>query len=97
MNLLLSEHEVRAALSRVIHPTYGISLISLDMVRGIDISASGVDIALVMNCPGFPAGQLALGRARQALEALVPRGTAQITIRLSPEAWRPPFFLTWED
>lgn len=36
-------------MSRVIHPTYGMTLVSLDMVRGVDISDTGLDVALVMN------------------------------------------------
>jgi metal-sulfur cluster biosynthetic enzyme len=87
---LITEDEVRAVLSQVIHPTYGISLVGLDMLRDVEINESGVDIALVMNCPGCPAGQLVLGRAQQALETLLPAGSARVSFRLLPEVWKPP-------
>lgn len=97
MKLLPSEPEVRAALGRVIHPTYGLSIVGLGMLRGIAVSEAGIEVELAMNCPGCPAGQLALGRVRQALESLVQPGMGQVTIRLSPEVWRPPALLSLQD
>jgi metal-sulfur cluster biosynthetic enzyme len=89
LNQSLSEPEVRAALSRVIHPTYGMSIVGLGMLRGVAVSEAGVEVELAMNCPGCPAGQLALGRVRQVLELLVLPGTGQVSIRLLPEVWQP--------
>jgi len=67
------------------------------MLRGIAVSEAGVEVELAMNCPGCPAGQLTLGRVRQALESLVQPGMGQVTIRLSPEPWRPPALLSLQD
>lgn len=97
MKLLPSEPEVRAALSRVIHPTYGMSIVGLGMLRGVAVSEAGVEVELAMNCSGCPAGQLVLGRVRQALESLVLPGAGQVTICLSSEAWPPPALLSLED
>ncbi len=97
MKLLPSEPEVRAALSRVIHPTYGMSIVGLGMLRGVAISEAGVEVELAMNCPSCPAGQLTLGRVRQALESLVQPGMGQVTIQLSTEPWRPPALLSLQD
>lgn len=97
MKLLPSEPEVRAALSRVIHPTYGMSIVGLGMLRGVAVSEAGVEVELALNCPGCPAGQLTLGRVRQALESLIPPGAGEVVIRLSPESWRPPALLSLQD
>ncbi|MFO7661407.1 MAG: iron-sulfur cluster assembly protein [Chloroflexota bacterium] len=85
-----TESEVRAALSRVIHPSYGLSLVGLGMVRDIAIDNAGIFVSLVMNCAGCPAGQLALGLAWRAIEALLPPGKCQANVRLLPEVWEPP-------
>jgi metal-sulfur cluster biosynthetic enzyme len=90
LKLLLSEHEVRAALSQVIHPTYGMSIVGLGMVRDIAIDDAGITVSLVMNCAGCPAGQLALGLAWRAIESLLPPGKCQANVRLLPEVWESP-------
>jgi len=82
------EAEARAALDEVIHPSFGMSLIALDMVRAVRVSDTLIEVDLVMNCPGCPAGEVALASARQALQALNPRAVRLIIL---PQVWVPPW------
>lgn len=84
-----SEAEVRDVLAEVIHPTFGMNLLVLGMVRAVRISSSGIEIDLVMNCPGCPAGELVLARIREKLSKLI--GSDEVKLILLPEVWVPPW------
>jgi len=86
---MVTEADVRAALDKVIHPSFGMSLVALEMVRGVRVSASGIEVDLVMNCPGCPAGETALAMASRVLRALNGGGT--IRLMLLPQVWTPPW------
>lgn len=85
---MITEAEARAALDGVIHLSFGMSLVALQMVRGIRVNDSGIEVDLVMNCPGCPAAEAALAMARQRLQALA--GDVSIRFRLLPQVWVPP-------
>ncbi len=85
---MLTEAEIRAALDEVIHPSFGMSLIVLEMVRAVHIEPSVITIDLVMNCPGCPAGEIALASAHRKIEAL--QGGA-VRLNLLPDVWAPPW------
>ncbi len=87
---MVTEAEVRAALDQVIHPTFGMSLIALNMVRAVSVTAAAVEVDLVMNCPGCPAGEVTLTQARRRLEAL---NSSRVRLNLLPQVWTPP----WEE
>ncbi len=84
---MVTEAAVRAALDEVIHPSLGMSLIALDMVRAVHIVQSAITIDFVMNCPGCPAGEVTLAQARQSLAALDGRA---VKLNLLPQMWPPP-------
>ena len=86
-----TEADVRAALGKVIHPTYGMSLVVLQMVREIRLSPERIEVDLVMNCPGCPAGQSVLARAQQALESLHRADGGQVAVHLLAQVWQPPW------
>ncbi|MCC7208356.1 MAG: DUF59 domain-containing protein [Anaerolineae bacterium] len=90
---MLTESEVRAVLSNVIHVSFGMSLITLGMVRAIRVVASAVEIDLVMNCPGCPGGEIALAATRERVRAL--DGVTEVKLRLLPEPWTPPWEQHW--
>jgi metal-sulfur cluster biosynthetic enzyme len=46
------------------------SLIALDMVRAVRVSDTLVEVDLVMDCPGCPAGEVTLALTRQKIEAM---------------------------
>ncbi len=85
---MVTEAEVRAALDRVVHPTFGMSLIALNMVRAVRLTPAAVEVDLVMNCPGCPAGEVTLAQARQWLEAL---NGGRVRLNLLPQVWTPPW------
>jgi len=84
---VITEAAVYAALSNVIHPAFGLSLIDLDMVRAVRVSVRGIEVDLVMNCAGCASPTVALARARQALQEL---HAGEVRLRLLPQAWTPP-------
>lgn len=86
-----TEAEIQAVLKTVIHPTYGMSLAALQMVRGIRLFPDSIEVDLIMNCAGCPAGEVTLVQARRALEALFPAGNGRVIIQLLPEVWYPPW------
>jgi metal-sulfur cluster biosynthetic enzyme len=86
---VVTEAEVRASLDGVIHPSFGISLIGLGMVRAVHIGSEHITVELVMNCPGCPASQATLNEAQRAVQALAPGIAVQLT--LLPAVWRAPW------
>ena len=85
---MVTEAEVHAALDQVIHPTFGLSLIALNMVRAVRMSADRIEVDLVMNCPGCPAGEVTLAQTRQNLMVL---NNGDVRLNLLPQIWTPPW------
>jgi metal-sulfur cluster biosynthetic enzyme len=85
---MVTEAEVRTVLDEVIHPSFGMSLIALDMVRAVRVSDSAIEVDLAMNCPGCPAGEVTLALARQRIEALC---AGAVRLNLLPQYWTPPW------
>jgi len=85
---MVTEEEIRAALDRVVHPTFGLSLIALNMVRAVRVSEDRIEVDLVMNCPGCPAGEVTLAQVRQNLVAL---NGGDLRLNLLPQYWTPPW------
>ncbi len=85
---MTTEADVRAALAEIVHPTWGMDLITLNMVREVRVSPEGIEVAMVMNCPGCPAGEATLAHARRRLQAL---GAGKVRLVLLPQVWRPPW------
>ena len=85
---MVTEADVRAALDEVIHPSFGMSLIALNMVRAVRVSEDRIEVDLVMNCPGCPAGEVTLAQARQNLVAL---NGGDVRLNLLPQYWTPPW------
>jgi metal-sulfur cluster biosynthetic enzyme len=85
---MITETEVRTALDEVIHPSFGMSLIALGMVRTVRVSEQTIEVDVVMNCPGCPAGEAALALARQKIEALC---VGAVQLNLLPQYWTPPW------
>ena len=81
-----TEVEIRAVLDEVIHPSFGLSLIALDMVRAIRVSEGIIEVDLVMNCPGCPAGEVT-----QARKNLIALSGGDVRLNLLPQVWTPPW------
>lgn len=85
---MVTEVDVRAALDQVTLPTFRLSLIALGMVRAVRVFDQVIEVDLVMNCPGCPAGEVALAHARRNLAALQ---VGTVRLNLLPEVWIPPW------
>jgi metal-sulfur cluster biosynthetic enzyme len=85
---MITEVEIRAALDEVIHPSFGLSLIALDMVRTVHINQSDITIDFIMNCSGCPAGEVVLLWARKKVEEL---HSGAVRLNLLPQVWTPPW------
>lgn len=85
---MVTELEVRTVLDEIIHPSFGMSIVALDMVRAVRVSEDLIEVDLVMNCPGCPAGEVTLAQARQKIKAL---GLGTVRLNLLPRAWKPPW------
>ena len=84
---MIQEIDVLSALDKVIHPTFGMSLVSLQMIRSIEINERGIQVEMVMNCPGCAAGRVALAHAHRKLAYLLTENQ-EVTIVLLPEPWQ---------
>ncbi len=84
--LMITKADVRTVLDEVIHPSFGMLIIALDMVRTVRVGADRIEVDLVMNCPGCPAGEVALALARKSLAALNGRA---VKLNLLPQVWAP--------
>lgn len=86
---MLTETDVRCELNRVIHPSFGLSLVALRMVETIRVDGARIDVDLVMNCPGCPASEATVAKARERLAARCTE--AEIRFQLLPKIWAPPW------
>ena len=89
---MVTEAEVHAALDGVIHPSFGMSLIALGMVRAVRVGESDIAVDLVMNCPGCPGGRTVLALASQVLHQL--NGGVGLKLIVLTEVWKPPWNLS---
>ena len=85
---MVTEADVRAGLDEVIHPSFGMSLIALGMVRAVRVTAEVIEVDLVMNCPGCPAGGVALAQACHSIARL---NGYTVKLNLLPQVWIPPW------
>ena len=73
--------EILAALATVDDPELGIDIVSLGLVRRLDIGDGSVTIELMMTTPTCPLGSLIAENARAAVERAVGTGwTVSVTI-----------------
>ncbi|MBL8056915.1 MAG: DUF59 domain-containing protein [Anaerolineales bacterium] len=80
---------IRNTLGTVIHPSFGMSLVALDMVRAIRVEAGQVEVDLAMNCAGCPGAEAALAQAKARVQALAEGRT--VRLNLLPVVWTPPW------
>ena len=85
---MVTEADVRAALDEVIHPSFGMSLIALGMVRAVRTADEMIEVDLVMNCPGCPAGEVVLAQAHRSLTRF---NGHTVKLNLLPQVWTPPW------
>jgi metal-sulfur cluster biosynthetic enzyme len=82
-----SEDDVRERLRVVNDPEVGINIVDLGLVYGVEVSPERIRIRLTMTSPACPLGDLVIDEARQAVSAILPRGT-HLDVEL---VWDPPW------
>ena len=78
---------VRDALRQVDDPEAGMNVVDLGLVYGVEVSADSVHVDMTMTSAACPMADLIVERARRAIAAIVPAGTA-VNIHI---VWDPPW------
>lgn len=78
---------VREALRQVDDPEAGMNIVDLGLVYSVAATTDAVQVDLTMTSAACPLGDVIVERARSAIAAIVPEGTA-IDVRL---VWDPPW------
>ena len=81
------EDTVRDALRQVDDPEAGMNVVDLGLVYAIQVTADAVQVDMTMTSAACPMADLIVERARSAIAAIVPAGTA-VDVRL---VWDPPW------
>lgn len=84
--------DVWTALETVIHPTYGLSLVTLQMVNAVTVDGDAISVELVLDCTVCASREAILEQVHRKLAALLPE-TGRLAVSLAPQTWSPP----WED
>ena len=87
---MLEEADIWTALKEVVHPTYGMSLVMLQMVQAVRVGSDYIEVDLLMNCSTCASGQAAIAKTRRVLESLCKSEGIRIAIYLLPQYWNPP-------
>ena len=82
------EIAVRDALSRVIDPEIGESIVDLGLVYGIEAEGNAIRVNLTMTSPACPMGELMLDEIRAELAHAFPEAETNIQLVWEP-AWTP--------
>lgn len=87
MWMSISEDLVLAELDRLIYPTFGESIVALGMVKSVILDEKGIQVNMIMNCPGCPAGQVTLSHVHRALRKLLESADQEVIVSLLPQVW----------
>ncbi len=78
---------VREALRGVEDPEAGMNVVDLGLVYDVRVGSEGVVVELTMTSAACPMADMIVDQARDAIDAVVPEGTA-VDVRL---VWDPPW------
>ena len=81
---MVSEEEVRKALSHVIDPELNLNIVDLGLIYAIRIDGSTVYIKMTLTSPGCPAGPQILGGCQQVVENMEGVDKAEIELTFNP-------------
>ena len=87
MTVMPDEDAVRDALRQVDDPEAGMNIVDLGLVYAVEVAAEAVHVDMTMTSAACPMADLITERARIAIGAIVPVGTA-VNVRL---VWDPPW------
>lgn len=84
---MVTEREIREALSAVIDPEIGMSVTDLGMIREVLINGGEVEVKMVLTAPFCPLAGLLVQQVRQAAEKV--EGVTGARVTLLQEPWDP--------
>ncbi len=90
--MMLSKDEITNALRTVYDPEFTIDIVSLNMVKRIQIQDASVDIDLVLTTPSCPMAPFIKLKIEQAIMKAIPH-VSEVKTRILNERWEPPAFL----
>ena len=82
----VTEEAVREALRQVVDPELHLDVVSLGMIREIDLDASPVHIGMILTTPFCPFAPWMLEQVKQVAEKAVGH---RVQVEMLPEQWHP--------
>jgi len=84
---MVTEQDIREALSAVIDPEIGMSVTDLGMIREVLINGGQVEIKMVLTTPFCPLADYLVQQVRQAADKV--EGVTEARVTLLQEPWDP--------
>jgi len=82
----VSEDDVREALRRVMDPELHLDVVTMGLIRGIDMDASPIALTMVLTTPFCP---FAPWMVQQIHDAAEKAAGAPVKVEVLPEQWHP--------
>jgi len=82
----ITEDDVRAALREVVDPEIGMDVVTLGLIRELDLKADSSHVTMILTTPFCPYGPQLMEQARRAVQEATGVPT---TIEMSMEMWDP--------
>jgi metal-sulfur cluster biosynthetic enzyme len=82
----VTEEDVRTALRQVVDPEIGMDIITLGLIRSVDLKADSSHVVMMLTTPFCPYGPQIMEQARRTVQETTGVPT---TIEMSMELWDP--------
>jgi len=82
----ITEESVRDALRRVLDPEIGLDVVSMGLIRGIDLESTPPEVKMVLTTPFCPLAASMTEQVKTTVEKVV---GAEVKVELLRERWRP--------
>jgi metal-sulfur cluster biosynthetic enzyme len=89
---MITESHILDALRTVYDPEFTMDIVTLNMVKGVRIQGTRVDIDLVLTTPHCPLAPFIKMKIERAIRQAVPEVT-EVATRILDEPWEPPEIL----
>ena len=82
----VGEQVIRDALREVVDPELGLDIVSLGLIREIDVSSSPIHVKMVLTTPFCPFAPMMVDHARRVASAAA---GSEVHVELTGEQWNP--------
>jgi len=82
----ITEETVRDALRGVMDPELHLDVVSLGLIRSIDLSSEPVDLKMILTTPFCPYGPWMVQQIKETAEKSAGR---EVKVEVLPEMWKP--------